>query len=86
MEEIKASGAGGYMNATGSAAYIAPELSAIKDVGLKLDWMLLGNAYYEPSTIAAVKSVGTTQPTYQYFSHLPFEMTNIPLVSRSRPS
>ena len=44
------------MNATGSAAYIAPELSSIKDVGLKLDWMLLGNAYYEPQTIAAIKT------------------------------
>jgi ABC-type branched-subunit amino acid transport system substrate-binding protein len=82
MEEIKGSGAGGYMNATGSAAYIAPELTAIKDVGLKLTWMLLGNAYYEPQTIAAVKSVGTTQPTYQYFSHLPFEMTDNPLVKQ----
>ena len=60
MEEIKDSGAGGYMNATGSATYIAPELTAIKDVGLKLTWMLLGNAYYEPQTIAAVKSVGTS--------------------------
>jgi hypothetical protein len=82
MEEIKVSGAGGYMNATGSATYIAPELSSIKDVGLKLTWMLLGNAYYEPQTIAAVKSVGTTQPTYQYFSHLPFEMTDNPLVKQ----
>jgi ABC-type branched-subunit amino acid transport system substrate-binding protein len=80
MEEIKGSGAGGYMNATGSAAYIAPELSAIKDVGLKLDWLLLGNAYYEPQTIEAVKSAGLQQPTYQYFSHLPFEMTDDPLV------
>ncbi len=78
MEEIKNSGAGGYMNATGSAAYIAPELTAMKDVGLKLTWMLLGNAYYEPQTIAAVKSVGLQQPTYQYFSHLPFEMTDQP--------
>jgi ABC-type branched-subunit amino acid transport system substrate-binding protein len=82
MEEIKGSGAGGYMNATGSAAYIAPEVTAIKDVGLKLTWMLLGNAYYEPATIAAVKSVGVTQPTYQYFSHLPFEMDSDPLVKQ----
>ncbi|HEX4430721.1 MAG TPA: ABC transporter substrate-binding protein [Frankiaceae bacterium] len=80
MAEIKNSGAQGYMNATGSAAYIAPELTSIKDVGLKLTWMLLGNAYYEPQTIAAVKSVGTSQPTYQYFSHLPFEMTDEPVV------
>jgi ABC-type branched-subunit amino acid transport system substrate-binding protein len=82
MEEIKGSGAGGYMNATGSAAYIAPEVTAIKDIGLKLDWMLLGNAYYEPQTIAAVKSVGVQAPTYQYFSHLPFEMTDNPLVKQ----
>ena len=78
MEEIKGSGAGGYMNATGSASYIAPELTAIKDVGLKLTWLLLGNAYYEPQTIQAVKSVGVGQPTYQYFSHLPFEMNRPP--------
>ena len=78
MEEIKHSGAGGYMNATGSATYIAPELTAIKDIGLKLTWMLLGNAYYEPQTIQAVKSVGVSQPTYQYFSHLPFEMNDQP--------
>lgn len=82
MEEIKGSGAGGYMNATGSAAYIAPELTAMKDIGLKLTWILLGNAYYEPQTIAAVKSVGTTAPTYQYFSHLPFEMDSNPLVKQ----
>jgi hypothetical protein len=44
--------------------------------------MLLGNAYYEPQTIAAVKSVGTGQPTYQYFSHLPFEMTSDPVVKQ----
>ncbi len=82
MEEIKTSGAGGYMNATSNAGTIAPELSAIKDVGLNLTWMLLGNAYYEPATIAAVKSVGLTQPTYQYFSHLPFEMNDNPLVKQ----
>ena len=82
MEEVKNSGAGGYMNATGSAPYIAPELTAIKDIGLKLTWMLLGNAYYEPATIAAVKSVGTSAPTYQYFSHLPFEMSSDPLVKQ----
>ncbi len=82
MEEVKTSGAGGYMNATGSAPYIAPELTAIKDIGLKLTWMLLGNAYYEPATIAAVKSVGTTSPLYQYFSHLPFEMDSNPLVKQ----
>jgi ABC-type branched-subunit amino acid transport system substrate-binding protein len=82
MEEIKNSGAQGYINATGSASYIAPELTSIKDVGLKLTWMLLGNAYYEPQTISAVKSVGTSQPTYQYFSHLPFEMTNYPVVKQ----
>jgi hypothetical protein len=82
MEEIKQSGAGGYMNATGSATYIAPELTAIKDSALKLTWMLLGNAYYEPQTIQAVKSVGVSQPTYQYFSHLPFEMTDQPVVKQ----
>ncbi len=84
MEEIRGSGAGGYMNATGSAPYIAPELTAMKDIGLKLTWMLLGNAYYEPATISAVKSVGTAAPTYQYFSHLPFEMTDNPLVQEIR--
>jgi ABC-type branched-subunit amino acid transport system substrate-binding protein len=82
MEEIKQSGAGGYMNATGSATYIAPELTAIKDTNLKLTWLLLGNAYYEPQTIQAVKSVGVSQPTYQYFSHLPFEMTDQPVVKQ----
>jgi ABC-type branched-subunit amino acid transport system substrate-binding protein len=82
MEEIKQSGAGGYMNATGSAAYIAPELTAMKDSALKLSWLLLGNAYYEPQTIQAVKSVGVSQPTYQYFSHLAFEMNDNPLVKQ----
>ncbi len=82
MEEINQSGAKGYMNATGSAAYIAPELSSIKDVGLKLDWMLLGNAYYEPQTIAAVKSAGSAAPIYQYFSHVPFEMDTDPVVKQ----
>ena len=82
MEEIAQSGAKGYMNATGSAAYIAPELSSIKDVGLKLDWMLLGNAYYEPATIQAVKQTGTPSPIYQYFSHVPFEMDSNPVVKQ----
>jgi ABC-type branched-subunit amino acid transport system substrate-binding protein len=80
MEEINQSGAKGYMNATGSAAYIAQELGSIKDVGLKLDWMLLGNAYYEPQTIQAIKASGTPSPIYQYFSHVPWEMTNDPIV------
>ncbi len=80
IEEIKSSGALAYMNATGSAAYIAPELTAMKDVGLKLTWLLLGNAYYEPQTIEAVKTVGTFPKAYQYFSHLPFEMDSDPLV------
>ena len=80
MEEIKQSGARGYMNATGSAAYIAQELGAIANVGLKLDWMLLGNAYYEPATISAIKSSGSPSPVYTYFSHLPFEMTDDPIV------
>jgi hypothetical protein len=59
MEEIKQSGAKAYTNATGSAAYIAPELTAINDVGLKLDYALLGNAYYEPQTISAIKTSRT---------------------------
>jgi ABC-type branched-subunit amino acid transport system substrate-binding protein len=82
MEEIKQSGAKGYMNATGSAAYIAQELGSIKDVGLKLDWMLLGNAYYEPATISAIKNTGAPSPVYAYFSHLPFEMTDNPIVKQ----
>ena len=80
MEEIKGSGAGGYFNATGSAAYIAPELTAISAIGLKLDWLLLGNAYYEPQTISAIKSVSNAPKMYQYFSHLPFELENYPIV------
>jgi ABC-type branched-subunit amino acid transport system substrate-binding protein len=82
MEEINQSGAKGYMNATGSAAYIAQELGSIKDVGLKLDWMLLGNAYYEPATISALKATGSEAPVYTYFSHLPFEMTDDPIVKQ----
>ncbi len=83
MEEIKSSGAAAYMNATGSAAYIAPELTSMKDIGLSLDYLLLGNAYYEPQTISAIKNVGTSIPkTYQYFSHLPFEMNDNPLVKQ----
>jgi ABC-type branched-subunit amino acid transport system substrate-binding protein len=80
MEEIKNSKAGGYMNSTSNAGTMAPELSAIRDTGLKLDWMLLGNAYYEPETISAVKSTGTDQKIYQYFSHLPFELNDRPIV------
>jgi hypothetical protein len=82
MEEIKNSGAGGYMNATGSAAYIAPELGALRDTGTKLDWLLLGNAYYEPQTITAIKSSQTNYKIYQYFSHLPFELDTYPIVKQ----
>ncbi len=82
MEEINTSGAKAYMNSTGSAAYIAPELTAIKDVGLKLTYLLLGNAYYEPQTIAAVKTIGAIPKTYQYFSHLPFEMDSNAVVKQ----
>jgi ABC-type branched-subunit amino acid transport system substrate-binding protein len=82
MEEIKQSGATAYTNATGSAAYIAPELTAINDVGLKLDYALLGNAYYEPQTIAAIKTIPDPPATYQYFSHVPFEMTDDPVVKQ----
>jgi ABC-type branched-subunit amino acid transport system substrate-binding protein len=82
MEEIKSSGAKAYTNATGSAAYIAPELTAINDVGLKLDYALLGNAYYEPQTIAAIKTIPDPPATYQYFSHVPFEMTSDPVVKQ----
>jgi ABC-type branched-subunit amino acid transport system substrate-binding protein len=82
MEEIKTSGAKAYTNATGSAAYIAPELTAINDVGLKLDYALLGNAYYEPQTIAAIKTIPDPPATYQYFSHVPFEMTSDPVVQK----
>jgi hypothetical protein len=63
MEEINQSGAKAYTNATGSAGYIAPELTEISNVGLKLDYVLLGNAYYEPQTVAAFKSVQDPQKT-----------------------
>jgi hypothetical protein len=82
MEEIGQSGAKAYTNATGSAAYIAPELTEISNVGLKLDYVLLGNAYYEPQTISAFKSVSDPQKTYQYFSHLPFEMDDNSLIKQ----
>ena len=82
MEEINQSGAKAYTNATGSAGYIAPELTEISNVGLKLDYVLLGNAYYEPQTVAAFKSVKDPQKTYQYFSNVPFEMTDDPVIKQ----
>ena len=45
MEEIKQSGATGYNDTT--ASDITPELSAVKDTGLKLTWWLLGNQFYD---------------------------------------
>jgi ABC-type branched-subunit amino acid transport system substrate-binding protein len=82
IEEIGQSGAKAYTNATGSAGTIAPELTEISNVGLKLDYVLLGNAYYEPQTISAFKSIQGPQKTYQYFSHLPFEMDSDPVVKQ----
>ena len=80
FERTKQSGAKGYNDTT--ASDITPELTAAKNVGADLTWWLLGNQFYDPKTIAAVKSQGLPDNTkiYQYFSHLPFEMDDDPLV------
>ena len=82
MEEIRNSKAGGYMNSTSNAATMAPELSAVRDTGLQLNWWLLGNAFYTPQTIDAVKAASDYPKIYQYFSHLPFEMDNYPIIKQ----
>ncbi len=74
MEAIKQSGAKGYNDTT--ASDITPELTAVKDTGLKLTWWLLGNQFYDPKTISAVQNSGTPTKIYQYFSHLPFELSD----------
>jgi ABC-type branched-subunit amino acid transport system substrate-binding protein len=74
MEAIKQSGATGYNDTT--ASDITPELTAVKDTGLDLKWWLLGNQFYDPKTIKAVQNSGTPTNIYQYFSHLPFELSS----------
>ena len=74
MEAIKQSGATGYNDTT--ASDITPELTAVKDTGLKLTWWMLGNQFYDPKTIQAVQNSGTPTKIYQYFSHLPFELAD----------
>jgi hypothetical protein len=74
MEATKQSGATGYNDTT--ASDITPELTAVKDTGLELKWWLLGNQFYDPKTIKAVQNSGTPTKIYQYFSHLPFELSD----------
>ncbi len=80
FEATKQSGAKGYDDTT--ASDITPELTAAKNVGAGLTWWLLGNQLYNANTIEAVKSQGLPDQTklYQYFSHLPFEMNDDPLI------
>ena len=76
FEATKQSDAEGYNDTT--ASDITPELTAAKNVGAQLTWWLLGNQFYDPKTIQAVKSQGLPGDTkiYQYFSHLPFELSD----------
>ena len=74
MEEINQSKALAYNDTT--ASDITPELTAVKDTGLKLTWWMLGNQFYDPKTITAIKNSGAPTKLYQYFSHLPFELAD----------
>jgi ABC-type branched-subunit amino acid transport system substrate-binding protein len=74
MERMKQSGAKAYNDTT--ASNIAPELTAVKDVGVNLTWWMLGNQFYNQDTIKAVKAQGAPTKIYQYFSHLPFELSD----------
>jgi ABC-type branched-subunit amino acid transport system substrate-binding protein len=73
MEEIKSSGATAYNEIVSQDP--TPEFTAINNVGLKLDYVLLGTQFYDAKTIAAAKAT-QFPPTWVYFSHLPFEMAS----------
>ena len=71
MEQVKASGAAAYTEI--AAQDITPEFQAISNVGLKLDYVVLGTQFYDPKTIDAARAT-SFPPTWVYFSHVPFEM------------
>ena len=73
MEAIKSSGATAYNEIVSQDP--TPEFTAISNVGLKLDYVLLGTQFYDAKTIAAAKAT-QFPPTWVYFSHLPFEMAS----------
>jgi ABC-type branched-subunit amino acid transport system substrate-binding protein len=73
MEAIKSSGATAYNEIVSQDP--TPEFTAISNVGLKLDYVLLGSQFYDAKTIAAAKATAFP-PTWVYFSHLPFEMAS----------
>jgi ABC-type branched-subunit amino acid transport system substrate-binding protein len=73
FERIKQSGAKGYNDTT--LSNLSPELAAYKNTGTNLSWWMMGNQLYNADTIKAVKAQGAPTKLYQYFSHLPFELS-----------
>ncbi len=73
MEQIKGTGATAYNEIVSQDP--TPEFTAISNVGLKLDYVLLGTQFYDEKTVAAAKATAFP-PTWVYFSHLPFEMAD----------